>query len=226
MPQQCGNVVVALRYTLYWRENGLTAITVTRTTANITVPGESHNMPHLFTALQWVFLCTPYHFSLFLFCLPSSIFDQKILCSVCEWKWNISVEFWQSRLKELPRFISLRCSGTLHLVRNYTFFPLMFVQVTRWRGQWLVVFWSLIQKIYRGPWSISGNQVVQLMHIHQYKTITKKTWVDPVLCPPQVEMACAPLLNWDQLCLGSTPHQAVWFLRVCWIWRSAVSWGE
>uniref|UniRef100_A0A8C2IY37 Tectonic-2-like n=1 Tax=Cyprinus carpio TaxID=7962 RepID=A0A8C2IY37_CYPCA len=38
VPQQCGNVVVALRYTLYWRENGLTAITVTRTTANITVP--------------------------------------------------------------------------------------------------------------------------------------------------------------------------------------------
>ncbi|XP_073697388.1 tectonic-2 [Garra rufa] len=38
VPQQCGNVVVALRYSLYWRENGLTAITVTRTTANITVP--------------------------------------------------------------------------------------------------------------------------------------------------------------------------------------------
>ncbi|XP_050964729.1 tectonic-2 [Labeo rohita] len=38
VPRQCGNVVVALRYTLYWRENGLTAITVTRTTANITVP--------------------------------------------------------------------------------------------------------------------------------------------------------------------------------------------
>ncbi|ROI26643.1 Tectonic-2 [Anabarilius grahami] len=38
-PQQCDNVIVALRYTLYWRENGLTAITVKRTTANITLPG-------------------------------------------------------------------------------------------------------------------------------------------------------------------------------------------
>ncbi|XP_048044842.1 tectonic-2 isoform X2 [Megalobrama amblycephala] len=37
-PQQCDNVIVALRYTLYWRENGLTAITVKRTTANITLP--------------------------------------------------------------------------------------------------------------------------------------------------------------------------------------------
>ncbi|TRY93598.1 hypothetical protein DNTS_005195 [Danionella cerebrum] len=36
--QQCENVVVALRYTLYWKENGLTAITVTRSTANISVP--------------------------------------------------------------------------------------------------------------------------------------------------------------------------------------------
>ncbi|XP_056110698.1 tectonic-2 [Rhinichthys klamathensis goyatoka] len=38
VPQKCDNVVVALSYTLYWRENGLTAITVKRTTANITLP--------------------------------------------------------------------------------------------------------------------------------------------------------------------------------------------
>ncbi|XP_056312829.1 tectonic-2 [Danio aesculapii] len=37
-PQQCDNVVVSLRYTFYWSGNSLTAITVTRTTANITVP--------------------------------------------------------------------------------------------------------------------------------------------------------------------------------------------
>ncbi|XP_051514662.1 tectonic-2 [Myxocyprinus asiaticus] len=38
VPQQCDDVVLALRYTLYWRENGLTEITVTRTTASITLP--------------------------------------------------------------------------------------------------------------------------------------------------------------------------------------------
>ncbi|XP_043096469.1 tectonic-2 [Puntigrus tetrazona] len=37
VPQQCA-VVVALRYTLYWSENGLTDVTVTRTSGNITVP--------------------------------------------------------------------------------------------------------------------------------------------------------------------------------------------
>ncbi|KTG36441.1 hypothetical protein cypCar_00019884 [Cyprinus carpio] len=41
--QQCDDVVVALRYTLYWRENGFSAINVTRTTANITIPSEPYS---------------------------------------------------------------------------------------------------------------------------------------------------------------------------------------
>jgi len=94
VPQKCDNVVVALSYTLYWRENGLTAITVKRTTANITLPGKlqllsscsllQYDTPLHCTCFSYRMHLSLYH--IYIFYLPFSIFDQKIFCSVCERK--------------------------------------------------------------------------------------------------------------------------------------------
>lgn len=114
-PQQCDNVIVALRYTLYWRENGLTAITVKRTTANITLPGESQLLSSCWllqydttSSLHLFFLWNASLYHVYLTShLPSSIFDQKIFCSVCQRKWNLSTKLWQSRLKQLPNSLQM-----------------------------------------------------------------------------------------------------------------------